>query len=335
MMPNKIAPAFLGYECQGALFRVLVNDFCAGDGVHAYLLTGESGVGKKTLAKLCAQTLLCVSDAEKPCGECGACTRFKNKTHPDVFFLQREKDKASIGVDAIREMSAMAGRHSYEGGKRIVVIEEAETLTPQAQNCFLKTLEEPLTDVVFFLIAADTGKLLPTIVSRCRVLRLHPWEAPFIVSMLMARGIAEADAKKAALRASGNLSKALAWASDAAFLELRTLVMNHVFAVNKKGQILEISNRMKDEKSRSVAILDAIEESIRELLLVQTGCLDESVLIDYPVCWQNFAKGASADDFIHLFEKIALARRQRENQVNWQVTFETLLSNILEEANKW
>jgi DNA polymerase III, delta'' subunit len=333
-MPNKVAPAFQAYKCQGALFRVLANDFFKGNGVHAYLITGEAGIGKKTLARLCAKALLCTED-EKPCGKCGACRRCESGTHQDMILLEREKDKMSIGTQAVRDMVSMVGRHSYEGGKRVVLIEDAEFLTPQAQNCFLKTLEEPFTDVVFLLVAKDAGKLLPTIVSRCRVLRLRPWEDEFLLSMLLERGIEKDAALKAVLRASGNPSKAVAWASDMAFLELRTLVMQNVFAVKSKSQVLAVANQMKDEKLRAAAILDTIEDSIRELLLVQTGCLGEGVLADYPVCWQVFAHEAQGADFSYLFDKITIARKQRENQVNWQVVFETLLINMLEEASKW
>ncbi len=331
---DKIAPAFHAYECQGALFRVLVNDFIQNNGVHAYVISGEKGIGKKTLARLCGQALLCTGE-RKPCGKCPQCQRYQNGTHPDVLMLAREKDRASIGVEAMRELISKVGWHTYEGGKRIVMIDEAELLTVQAQNCFLKTLEEPLADVVFFLITSDTTALLPTIVSRCRALRLHPWPDEYVVNMLTQSGIEETKAKPAAMRAGGNLQKAVAWASDSALMELRNFVMQNVFAVKSKGQILAISNQLKDDKGRATQILDTLEGMIQEMLLVQTQCLPHGLLTDYPSNWQAFAMKARSCDFTHLFESILRARKQRENQVNWQVVFETLLENILEEINQW
>lgn len=331
---NRQAPAFEDYECQGALFRILKTDFLNGQAVHAYLVSGEEGIGKKTLVGLLTQTLLCTGE-HPPCGQCGGCVRCLHGTHPDVMRLKREKDKASIGVDAVRDVIAQVGRHAYEGGRRVVIIEEAETMTPQAQNCFLKTLEEPVADVVFFLIARDASKLLPTIVSRCRPLRLCAWPDVYVLDKLLKSGVSKETAQRASRAAYGNIGLALDIAADEAYWQRRRAVMESIFMTQKAGQILPLSNQQKEEKGQAAALLKTVEEMFRELLLVRSGCLDEDAIADYPIRWQEIARSAPPETFDRLFSAVKRARILRENQVNWQAAYEALLVDIMEEANQW
>lgn len=132
------------FAAQGAVFAGLMQTLREGTFVHAYLISGMRGVGKHTLARLMAQYILCRGDkGDEPCGVCPSCVRMLDGTHPDVVRLLPEKDKKSIVVDQVRELVALAGEHTYEGGRRILLIEQAEKMNPQAQNALLKTLEEP------------------------------------------------------------------------------------------------------------------------------------------------------------------------------------------------
>ena len=138
--------------------------------VHAYLFTGPAGTGKSTLADICAKALLCRAPGGRPCGVCPSCKQFESGNHPD--FIRIEPDK-SISVDVIRDVIARLGVKPYEGGRHVAVIRQADKMTPQAQNALLKTLETPPGEDVFFLVASNMTALLPTIISRCRVVRFH------------------------------------------------------------------------------------------------------------------------------------------------------------------
>ncbi|HML47368.1 MAG TPA: DNA polymerase III subunit delta', partial [Clostridia bacterium] len=127
------------------LFRV----FQAGKAGHAYVLNGPAGVGKRTLALLCAQTLFCRAETgRRPCGECPPCLRFAHGNHPDSFLLEAE---GSLGVEAVRALSFALQERAYEAGAKAVRILGADRMTVQAQNALLKTLEEPPGRTVFLL----------------------------------------------------------------------------------------------------------------------------------------------------------------------------------------
>lgn len=333
-MIKRAAPAFQSYECQGALFHVIMNDFVCGNAVHAYLVVGDAGMGKRTFVNLAAQALICKGDV-RPCQTCGPCERMRNGTHQDVLVLRREKDKATIGVDAVREVIRLAGQHTYEGGKRIVLVEEADTLTPQAQNCLLKTLEEPIADIVFFLIAKDTIDLLPTVLSRCRLLTFREWDKEYIEAVLDRKGISPEKRRLAAIKCFGNIGRAIAIAEDSGYYEQRNAVMDRVFRLKKAGEALTVGNLLKDEKAQANSFLDTVTEMLRELMLVNTGCMSIDGIKDFPPLWQDVAQGAQPSDWNKLFAAVQKARERRDNQVNWQATIEMLLLDIMEEANRW
>ena len=202
-------PAFEDFEGQSAHIARLHSDFERGVFVHAYLLAGPKGTGKRSVARLCAMTALCKGQ-KKPCGVCGPCRRVLAGTHPDVHTVEPEKGKKTIGVDVLREAIDEVGTKSFEDGAKIMLFPEAERMTPAAQNCLLKTLEEPPAGTVFFLMTDQPGALLPTIVSRCRVIRFHPLSVEDAARRLVALGGPEESAMRRARMAEGCVGQALA-----------------------------------------------------------------------------------------------------------------------------
>jgi len=168
-----------------ASIKNLQHDFRSGQFVHAYLFFGPSGVGKRTLAGLCAQTMYCAS-TRKPCGACAQCLRFVHGNHPDVSYVQSDR---SIGVDAIRELLTAIQMRAFNAGFKAAVIERADRMTPQAQNCLLRTLEDPPPGTVFLLTADSSDAILPTLRSRCRLIALPPMSDEAVARRLTARGV--------------------------------------------------------------------------------------------------------------------------------------------------
>lgn len=110
---------------------------------HAYILSGEEGMGRKTIAKAFAMTLLCEKHGTEPCMECHSCKQFLSGNHPDVIWVTHEKP-ASIGVDDVRiQINDTVSIRPYSSPYKIYLVNEAEKMTVQAQNALLKTIEEP------------------------------------------------------------------------------------------------------------------------------------------------------------------------------------------------
>ncbi len=142
---------------------------------HAYLITGPQGVGRRTLAIRLAQALNCSQPIEPaiPCGECRACRLIEKMQHPDFSVVQAEAGRA-LKVDQIRELQRTLSLSPYEATYKIALLLRFEEANPNAANALLKTLEEPPPQVIMLLTASDAAALLPTIISRCEVMRLRP-----------------------------------------------------------------------------------------------------------------------------------------------------------------
>ena len=335
-------PVLSDFKGQGALYDGLIRTLDDGTFVHAYLISGASGMGKRTLARLMSQHLLCTGEM-KPCGVCPSCIQVRESNHPDVITVTPGKPlspevkagMAGIPVDEIRYVNSLVGQHTFVGGRRVVIIERAEKMNAPAQNALLKTLEEPLAGTVFLLLTESPELLLPTIVSRCRALKLHPWPDEIILRALRQHGVDDTMAKKALSVCGGSIGQAVAVAADESYWQRRRDVMQDFFGISARVDILKVSTAWKDRKDESDALLSDVEDMLRTLMLVRFKKQDESLLEDYPDAWQRLAREGELPSFMKLMDAVTQARRMRANQVTWQAVVEQLLLSLMEEKSKW
>ncbi len=335
-------PVLSDFKGQGALYDGLIRTLDDSTFVHAYLISGASGMGKRTLARLMAQHLLCMG-GKKPCGACPSCIQVRESNHPDVITVTPGKPlspevkagMAGIPVDEIRYVNSLVGQHTFVGGRRVVIIERAEKMNAPAQNALLKTLEEPLAGTVFLLLTESPELLLPTIVSRCRALKLHPWSDEVILNALRLHGVEDAMARKALSVCGGSIGQAIAVAADESYWQRRRDVMQDFFGISARVDILKVSTAWKERKDESDALLSDVEDMLRTLMLVRFKKQDESLLADYPDAWQRLALEGELPSFMKLMDAVTQARRMRANQVTWQAVVEQLLLSLMEEKSKW
>lgn len=194
---------------------------------HAYLFTGPDRVGRSTLARTFAQALNCTAESEeRPCGECRSCRLIAADRHPDVRVVAPEvsdRGTQSIKIDQIRSLQQDLSLSTYEARYKIAILKRFDAASIGAANAFLKTLEEPPTNVILMLTAWDADTLLPTITSRCRVVSLRPIPTPLIEEALMTRwNTPEKEANVLAHLADGRLGWAVRAWHDQALLQERT-----------------------------------------------------------------------------------------------------------------
>lgn len=136
---------------------------------HALLIHYIRGSGEEQLIKIIAMRLLCQNPQHnKPCQHCHGCQLFIANNHPDYTIVEPEKNKLSIGVDQIRQISSKVYERAQQGGNKVIWINVASLMTEAAANALLKTLEEPPENTYFILSDYHNGQLLPTIRSRCQ-----------------------------------------------------------------------------------------------------------------------------------------------------------------------
>jgi len=195
------------------------------------IFAGPDGIGKRLVAVAIAQALNCTARKKPPddaCGVCAACTRIARGVHPDVLIVE-PGESGSIKIDQVREIIERAGYRPFEGRRRVVIIDEADTLVAAAQNALLKTLEEPPPSSIFILITSRPDALLPTVKSRCPRLRFRALDAADVAAVLVRLGRDEAEARAVVPTADGSVARALE--ASAGDLEAAREVAARVLAV--------------------------------------------------------------------------------------------------------
>ena len=145
--------------------RILNNSIINKNIVHSYLFYGSEGIGKKIFAKEFAKMILCNGEENKPCNQCKSCIEFNSNNNPDFFVI--EPDGSSIKIEQIRQMQKSVLEKPIESSKKVYIIDNCHVMTKEAQNCILKTLEEPQEYIVIIMISSNENSILPTVKSRC------------------------------------------------------------------------------------------------------------------------------------------------------------------------
>lgn len=148
----------------------LINSVKINKYSHSYLFIGTSGIGKRLIAREFAKMILCEAK-EKFCGKCKSCLEFDSNNNPDFFEI--EPDVNNVKIEQIREMQRKIAEPPIISEKKVYIINEADTMTREAQNCLLKTLEEPPKFANIILIGANEANFLSTIKSRCTIIKFN------------------------------------------------------------------------------------------------------------------------------------------------------------------
>lgn len=325
-----LQPAFVEYSEIGARYLRLTDQFRADRQVHAYLLTGPRGIGKRTYAQTLASILFCESKI-KPCHSCGQCRLIVEGKHPSLIVVQPEGSK-SVSVDRIREVISLAAMHSPDGRERVIVIEPIESLTPQAQNCLLKSLEDPYTNVIYFLLSHDTSALLDTIISRCSVFKLTPWPAGVLTNHLLQLGFPRDTVERAVVLSGGNVGEALTIAVEQPDSGQET-ALQQILRVSSYTDAFRCSAMLKDRAAEADQILFLLERYLQQCMMIKSGLITYEHIQDTP--WGGLIQTIPLEDLISLTDQLFLARKLRMSNVNWQSGIDQLILKILEAKNKW
>jgi DNA polymerase III subunit delta' len=334
---------------------------------HAMLFAGPVGVGRRTTALALARLLLCqkpstdLTGRQTPCGSCRSCKQAAAGSHPDLNVITKElaryhDDPAvrnrvmqSLGIEVIRQfVIAPAGRAATGAGRKVFVLLEADLMSRDAQNCLLKTLEEPPPGVALILITDRPEQLLPTTLSRCGLVRFGPLPRGFVVQRLTDEGVDPAEADFWAGYTAGSLGRALkltragmydikrSLADDLATLsvegdatlgeKLASLADDLAEAQVKQVKKDEGANLSKNLATRQAAgtLLELLASLYRDAMALSTGA-EPTVHTDQPDCIRALAQRFSPARHAEVLQQLS-----RFEQLLWRnVNAKTVWDNVV------
>lgn len=301
---------------------------------HAYILNGERGAGKKMFAQLFAMTLQCERGEAEPCNECHSCLQALSGNHPDIIRVVHEKPN-TISVEEVRvQINNDIMIKPYNGKYKIYIVPDADLMTPQAQNALLKTIEEPPEYAVIFLLTENAESLLPTILSRCVILKIKNVKDALIKKYLMEQmKIPDYKADVCTAFAQGNMGRAIILASSEHFNEIKeeTLQTMKYIKDMELPELLKTLKRLSDYKVEVTDILDFIAVWYRDVLLYKaTKDINGVIFSDQMKYIKESANLSSYEGIETILKAIETAKARLKANVNFELVMELLLLTIKE-----
>ncbi len=320
---------------------------------QAYLLQGPEGIGKQRFARHLAQALLCrrhPDDELEACGHCEHCRPFLAGTHPDLLLVEREAGKRILTVDKFIGSEDQRGKaglchditiRPLDGSRKLVIINDADSMNEEAANALLKTLEEPPDGAILFLIVANPDAVLPTIRSRCQTVRFAPLSEAIVTAQALTQGLVATDeeARRLAGVAGGSLAAARRLAQPGLrelrhdwLAELQQRPWDGIVTARKLTERVEkLAQDTAEQRQISHWLLETAAEfyrgALRSLALVTDPRQADLAATNWAAGWRHDLDGA-VDMFGELLERCQLAARHIEQNVSLGLCWEALCSDL-------
>lgn len=301
---------------------------------HAYIINGEKGMGKKTIAKIFSMTLQCEKGGDEPCMQCHSCKQAISNNHPDIRWITHEKP-STIAIDEVREqINNDILIKPYSSKYKIYILDEAEKLTVQAQNALLKTIEEPPAYGIIMLLTNNKDSFLQTILSRCVALEMRPVASTDIINYLREKEkIPDYQAKMVVNFAGGNLGRAIRLASMEEFNELKDMVIRHLTGICD-ASVTDISGYVKEAatfKDNISEYIDLMVAWFRDVLIFKASKdINQLIFKEDISLIEKYVIRISYNGINRIFEAADKVGLRLRANVNFDLTIELLLMCIRE-----
>lgn len=299
---------------------------------HAYIFEGEEGSGRKTLVNAFVRLLQCEQpQAGEPCNQCSSCRQVASYNHPDVIYIQPTK-KTGYGIEDIRtQLVKDINIKPYKSKYKIYIIDQADTMTVQAQNSMLKTIEEPPDYGLFFLIGSNKWALLETIRSRSVLINVRPIGVDLVKAYLIDHLAMEAKEALVLSRYSGgNIGKAVMVSQSGEFKTARTMMMKllKLFINGKEYDIINQSDLLEEVKQEIDFYLQILISLIRDVIYyAETKDLDRITHCDIGEFIVEQGDKGRSHQLISLLNNILAFKKYRKANVNNSLSIMDMLIN--------
>ena len=300
---------------------------------HAYLITGPPGVGRRTLALRFAQAINCPQPFEPgvPCGTCRSCHLIDIMQHPDLTITQAEHIGGTLKVKQIRQLQHSLALSPYEATYRLALILRFEEANPSAANALLKTLEEPAPQVILLLTALDPESLLPTIVSRCELIRLRPLALETTSQGLKSHfNIPDQDANLLAHISGGRPGYALRLHQDPDALHNRQswlTDLHNLLTANHVERFAYAESIAKDKEQLDV-ILQAWMSFWRDIMLCAAGSSTPLINLGWKTEIEALAQRIGLEQAKNAVKLLERTQKRLQQNVNTRLAIEVMMLDL-------
>lgn len=318
------------FPYQERAVRLIRSMLETGTFAGTFLVHGPGGVGERELVQAIAKGLFCRQKEADFCDACRDCQRVEHGTFPDLQWL--EPLKADYTIDQIRQLQQRAAQKPYEADTQMFVLQKAERMNPTSANALLKLLEEPNPSTVIVLITDSIHALLPTILSRCRKIRLSPLAPETIASRLQIDGLAEDKANEVAAVCGGKL-EGIDQLLEGEFFEKRLAWLERIARLRRgtDSDSLALSSELASWKREgAIEFVAWLAGLVRDAIWCRGSGGTAGVIHAYAADRiEELFEDLSERDLIALFEAAVEVRRRLRGNANIELTVETLFLRLL------
>jgi len=315
----------LGHE---RVVEPLRRSIRSGRTAHAYIFEGPPGCGRRKTALALIQALFCVNATDDACGVCPVCRKVSSGSHGDIHIVKPLEDKRDISISQVREIQRELALRPYEAPRKACIMEPADRMNPNSANSFLKTLEEPPGNAIIILITENADLLLPTIRSRCQLIRFAPLSPEHIRFLLEQSGM---DAETAAMLgqlADGSMQRALELDNDALSGRRETL-MKHLdtLSLDRIATVFDAAEELSGNREETLEILDMLVSFSRDMIYLTAGC-DNNGSQSPRLFPEGFAGRLNLRRSLQLADDILETRRSVQRNANAKLALDQLFLKI-------
>lgn len=272
---------------------------------QSYLFVGTEGIGKLLIAKEFARKILCTEQDEKNDCECKSCKCFKGTNHPDYLVVNEAGE--TIKIEQIRDITKKIIEPPIMSRKKVYIINDCDKMTVEAQNCLLKTLEEPPEFVVIILITANENRILNTIKSRCMTIKFHPIPKDELKKYMIDKLGMTQMTENLLNSFNGSIGKA-------------------IFQEERKEQFLKVEVIINDLETQDLISF------MKEAKVIYDKENIDSILEYMMIC--IYAKMQENKAYIHGIDSIHKAMQNLKRNCNFDMTIDTMLFEMWEDLRK-
>jgi len=314
----------------GQIVEVFRRSVRSGKTSHSYIFEGIPGCGRRKTALALIQALFCTAVADDACGVCASCRKVAGNNHGDIHFVEPLPDKRDISIEQLRELQRDLSLRPYEAPRKACIMEPAERMSVNAANSLLKTLEEPPGNALIILLTENADMLLPTIRSRCQLVRFSPLSTENVRLLLEKSGVAAELADLLAPLSEGSMQRAgeldnetLAARREKLIALLSTLDLGRI------GTVFDTAEELAGNRDETLASLDLLLSFARDTVYLNAGS-PEIINTTIRPALEAFAAQFTLERALQILGDIMETRRAVQRNANNKLALDCLFMKMAE-----